>query len=61
MKKIFKAPNSIVCEEIIPSIFNSWDKDALLLRVNNGSGKLITKFGVDNSGERLMKLKIHNR
>lgn len=61
MKKMLKAPDSIVCEEIIPSIFNSWDKDALLLRVNNGSGKLITKYGMDNSGEPFNVLMLDNK
>lgn len=47
----FNSSSRIEYEDLIPAKYNRWGNDALLFRVNKGSGKLFTRFGVDRNGK----------
>lgn len=59
--KLFDFLESVETEEIILGTYNRWGNDALLFRVNKGSGKLSTKQGRDRAGELHSFLMLDNK
>lgn len=49
--KLFHFSEPIEFEDLIPGTHNRWGNDALLFRVNKGTGKLTAKHGNDKNGD----------
>lgn len=59
--KLFNFSEPIEFEDLIPGTHNRWGNDALLFRINKGTGKLSTKYGTDKSGETYGFLLLDNK
>ncbi|MBO8172808.1 MAG: hypothetical protein H0Z33_13090 [Bacillaceae bacterium] len=59
--KFFNFPEQIEYEDLIPGSHNRWGEDALLFRVNKGTGKLSVKYGTDKKGNTYGFLLLDNK
>ncbi|WNQ10610.1 hypothetical protein MJA45_23795 [Paenibacillus aurantius] len=59
--KFFNLSEPIEYEALMPGRHNRWGNDALLFRVNKGTGKLTTKYGTDKSGDTYGFLLLDNK
>lgn len=59
--KLFNLSEPIEYEDLIPGKHNRWGNDALLFRVNKGTGKLSTRYGTDKNGDTYGFLLLDNK